>query len=834
VLGWLRESLPVEDAERIRGLPAARGLDGAALLALTEGAMREDLLIGAFGARRKLSQRIRQLAEELAAESTPQAASAAGPCPPSAISAAAAAADDGAPGGGSAVAAAADTINLCSSSDDEATAAAEAAAKLAEVPGLLLAPQLARTAAAEAATKLAAEEAAAVKRREAAKKERAEEEAAESAQLAAKAKAAEEAAAAAKSEAEAAAPAAKAKVKQVAAKTPADTVWKEDPEVDSINAEWTLAETISFFQALEKRTEMWDFVQISSSMGSGKTPAQARGFFQTCMSNLCRCYPGCYEGFRMLGYNVLHSDTIAKMDMTRQTALLIKLWQAMNITPEDIVARDSCLPERIAAELKAHLIAVRAQEEERRGTARVKAAAEPAVREIMEVATPKVAIREVTAAAAAAEASAARLQAEEEAEAALCADRQRRPLKCAGGGVQQAVPAHPAAAMGEPAAVNVEQDVEGRPAPPLRGNAPPEVSAVGGAEVKSEVKAELVKSEVLRQEPDNRAWVHNMAHGDHTPLCGDPATHAQQAQRLGGPSAIGKKPTRRVRRLIRDGAQPQPQPQVAFATSPTSPVAVAEHHRSGEVARAVGEGIHNMAPAAAARPAVAQNNAECGGMEKLLASRHAAESSSSDEEDAPVPEPLPPVQETPAPAAAAAKARASGAEIAALKEAYAAAVAGRAAAVAVGAAVSAAGTKRKRAEAKKKSMRGLPRQGAAKPAAAVAALAAKKRQAFAPSVCNCPGKCPAKCPGMALGQNGAEWWDINSIPINALCTAGVTTAMAETILRVRVERPFDSGAFLSQPYSLAYATLFQHHCYSSGFFKIRKSSATEGRSGHSG
>jgi hypothetical protein len=97
VLDWLSESLPAEDAERIRGLPAARGLDGAALLALTEAAMREDLLIGAFGMRRKLTQRIRELAEELAAESPPHAASAAGLSPPAAESAAAAAADDGAP-----------------------------------------------------------------------------------------------------------------------------------------------------------------------------------------------------------------------------------------------------------------------------------------------------------------------------------------------------------------------------------------------------------------------------------------------------------------------------------------------------------------------------------------------------------------------------------------------------------------------------------------------------------------------------------------------------------------------------------------------------------------
>ena len=51
-----------------------------------------------------------------------------------------------------------------------------------------------------------------------------------------------------------------------------------------------------------------------------------------------------------------------------------------------------------------------------------------------------------------------------------------------------------------------------------------------------------------------------------------------------------------------------------------------------------------------------------------------------------------------------------------------------------------------------------------------------------------------EAPAPAAAQNDAEWWDINSIPLDALCTAGATTAMAEAILRARAERPFDSGA----------------------------------------
>jgi hypothetical protein len=208
--------------------------------------------------------------------------------------------------------------------------------------------------------------------------------------------------------------------------------------------------------------------------------------------------------------------------------------------------------------------------------------------------------------------------------------------------------------------------VEEWPAPLLLGNALLEVSAAEAPAAAAEAAAQPFNMALVVQETSE--------HGGYTSYCGDSAAHAQQAQRLSGRSAIGKKPKRWVHQVICDGAQPQP-PELS------------------------GEGIHNMASEAVARPAVAQKNMECRGMQKLLASRRTARFSSSAEEDAPVPPPLPPV-----------------------------------------------------------------------PAA--------KRPAV-------------------TGLHG----HINSIPIDALCTAGVSSTMSGPILRVRAERPFNRGAFLSEPAS---------------------------------
>jgi hypothetical protein len=115
---------------------------------------------------------------------------------------------------------------------------------------------------------------------------------------------------------------------------------------------------------------------------------------------------------------------------------------------------------------------------------------------------------------------------------------------------------------------------------------------------------------------------------------------------------------------------------------------------------------------------------------------------------------------------------------------------------------------------------------AARPIHNMAQAAARPLQSMAPAAAR-----------PAAAQNNAEWWDINNIPIDVLCTAGVTSTMAEAILRARAERPFDSGAFFfpqpalhTQPYSSASAIAIQtvHD------FKIWKRSTTEGRNGHSG